>query len=392
MADAVAGSGEVEAVLGGERLQEDVVVRVLVVELDDVVVHVLHSQVDLDPLDPHLLQLQARHRAGGVLEQALVYPEAHLLALLVRAALHVILEDLLDQVIGHDTSPLLGFPCLVFLILTQMDIRGAFLLRARPSLAALILYQTLVDRAVLADDLPQLLRGLLVRAFASALSRAGDDFGAGAAGLTVVVGDLGVRCSQAPRRLPVVLGEVGDQVALFEEVRDGPVGQLDGAFGVVHEDSLDLAHALLVAPTALVREGFYLALHTPPALPELPLRLFLGATLLYGPLVLLAKLLACPLALLLSPALPAPAREQGNRSQGAQQDYDHHDDYQQGSTGHGFSSTKLFVWRCSPEQRACNPLRPSERRSGHGSSNPARLSQDLRMRRPLSDGIIRAGI
>src|SRR5919107_946477 len=213
-----------------------------------------------------------------------------------------------------------------------MDIRGALPLRARPSLAPLILCQTLVDRAVLADDLPQLLRGLLVRACASALCRAGDDFGAGAAGLAVVVGDLRVRGSQAPLRLPVVLGRVGDQIALFEEVRDGPVGQLDGAFGVVHEDSLDLVHALLVAPTALVGEGFYLPLHTPPALPELPLRLFLGATLLYGPLVLL-----------LSPALPAPAREQGNRSQGEQQDYDHHDNYQQGSTGHGFSSTKLFV-------------------------------------------------
>src|SRR5215207_2543349 len=234
--------------------------------------------------------------------------------------------------------PFIGFPCLVFPILTQMDIRGALLLCARPSLAPLILCQTLVDRTVLADDLPQLLRGLLVRAFAGALSRAGDDSGAGAASLPVVVGDLGVRDSQAPLRLPVVLGGVGDQVALFEEVRNGPIGQLDGAFGVVHKDSLDLVHALLVAPAALVGERFYLPLHTPPALPELLLRLFLGATLLYGPRVLLAKLLARPLALLLSPALPAPAREQGNRSQDEQQDYDHHDDYQQGSTGHGFSS------------------------------------------------------
>src|ERR671917_90063 len=238
-----------------------------------------------------------------------------------------------------------------------MDIRGALPLRARPSLAPLILCQTLVDRAVLADDLPQLLRGLLVRAFAGALSRPGDDFGAGAAGLPVVVGDLRVRGSQAPLRLPVVLGGVGDQVALFEEVRDGPVGQLDGAFGVIHEDSLDLVHALLVAPAALIREGFYLPLHTPPALPELPLRLFLGATLLYGPLVLPAKLLARPLTLLLSPALPAPAREQGNRSQGEQQDYDHHDDYQQGSTGHGFSShytlTLTYLYCVLPRSSAC---------------------------------------
>ena len=80
VADAVPGAGVVDAVLGGEGLQEAVVVRVLEVELDDVVVHVLDGEVHLDALHSHPLELQAGHRARGVLEQRLIYPEPHFLA------------------------------------------------------------------------------------------------------------------------------------------------------------------------------------------------------------------------------------------------------------------------------------------------------------------------
>jgi hypothetical protein len=107
MADAVARLGEVHAVLGGKRLQENVVIGVLVVELDNVVVYVLDGEGDLNPIYTHLLQLQTGHRAGSVLEQGLIYSQRHLFARLVRAALDVILEDLGDQVVGQSASPLL---------------------------------------------------------------------------------------------------------------------------------------------------------------------------------------------------------------------------------------------------------------------------------------------
>src|SRR4030095_6124692 len=66
-ADAVAGPGVVEAVAGGAALEEQVVVGVAVVELEHVVVDVLQSQVDPDPVQPQGLELPAWHRSGGVL-------------------------------------------------------------------------------------------------------------------------------------------------------------------------------------------------------------------------------------------------------------------------------------------------------------------------------------
>jgi hypothetical protein len=80
VADAVPGTGVVDAVSGGEALQEAVVVRVLEVELDDVVVNVLDRKIDLDAVDAHPLELKAGHRACGVLEQCLVYPQPYFLA------------------------------------------------------------------------------------------------------------------------------------------------------------------------------------------------------------------------------------------------------------------------------------------------------------------------
>ncbi len=68
VADAVTGPREMDAVLGSKRLEELVVVGVLVVELDDVVVNVLDREGDLHPVHAHPLELQARHRAGRVLQ------------------------------------------------------------------------------------------------------------------------------------------------------------------------------------------------------------------------------------------------------------------------------------------------------------------------------------
>src|SRR5215213_9141734 len=94
------------------------------VELNDVVVYVLDGEGDLDLLDPHLLQLQAGHRAGGVLQEDLVYPDACLLAWLEVAFLQVILEDLGNQIIGH-TSPLTIVPLTYGLIFSQLRMRGS---------------------------------------------------------------------------------------------------------------------------------------------------------------------------------------------------------------------------------------------------------------------------
>jgi hypothetical protein len=80
VADSVPGTGVVDAVSGGETLQEAVVVRVLEVELDDVVVNILDCKIHLDAVHAHPLELQAGHRACGVLEQCLIYPQPYFLA------------------------------------------------------------------------------------------------------------------------------------------------------------------------------------------------------------------------------------------------------------------------------------------------------------------------
>src|SRR3954451_2143536 len=66
---------------------------------------------NLNPLESHLFELQRGHRSGRVLEQGLIYPNAHLLARLVVAGLNMVLEDLGDQVNGHFRS-LRAFPSL----------------------------------------------------------------------------------------------------------------------------------------------------------------------------------------------------------------------------------------------------------------------------------------
>src|SRR5215218_2322285 len=105
MADAVPGPRVIHAVPGGERLQKAVVVGVLEVGLDYVVVHVLDGEGNLHPVHPHPLELQAGHRTGRVLQQRLVYPQAHLLSGLERPLDHVILEDLGDQILSQSTPP-----------------------------------------------------------------------------------------------------------------------------------------------------------------------------------------------------------------------------------------------------------------------------------------------
>src|ERR687889_782418 len=94
-----------EAVSGGEALQEAVVVRVLEVELDDVVINVLDREIHPDAVHAHPLELQAGHGACGVLEQCLIYLQAYFLVGIQRPFDHVILEDPGDQILRHSPSP-----------------------------------------------------------------------------------------------------------------------------------------------------------------------------------------------------------------------------------------------------------------------------------------------
>ena len=80
VADPVSGAGVVDAIFGGEGLQEAVVIRVLEVELDHVVVNVLDGEVHLGAVDAHPLELQAGHRARGVLKECLIYLQPYFLA------------------------------------------------------------------------------------------------------------------------------------------------------------------------------------------------------------------------------------------------------------------------------------------------------------------------
>ncbi len=101
VADPVARAREVQPVLARQRLEHEVVVGVLEVELDHVVVDVLDGALDLDARLAQLFELHQRHRAGGVLQQRLVHPDRDRLARLELPVSEVLLEDLAGQVLGH---------------------------------------------------------------------------------------------------------------------------------------------------------------------------------------------------------------------------------------------------------------------------------------------------
>lgn len=134
--------------------------------------------------------------------------------------------------------------------------------------------------------------------------------GPDAARLAVVVG---VHGGQGLLGLLASLGRVGDEVALVQDVRDGPVGHLDGPLRVLHEDPLDLGPLLLVAGATLLGEWLHLPFHAPAPRPELPLGLLLGARLPGGALVLRAELLPRPLPLLLPPLSASFSAARGSK-------------------------------------------------------------------------------
>ena len=80
MADAVAWTGEVYAVLGGDGLQIAVIVAVFKAALEGVVIDVGNAHFRLHSGNAHGLEFQIGHGAGGVLGQGLVDAQRHLAA------------------------------------------------------------------------------------------------------------------------------------------------------------------------------------------------------------------------------------------------------------------------------------------------------------------------
>src|SRR5207245_8958469 len=99
--DPVAWARVPDPMPGREALQEPVVVRVLEIDLQDVVVDVHHGERKLDPLQAQLLELQAGHGPGCVLHQSLVQPDADFLAGFERAANLMCLEGLTGEVLSQ---------------------------------------------------------------------------------------------------------------------------------------------------------------------------------------------------------------------------------------------------------------------------------------------------
>jgi hypothetical protein len=93
VANPVARPGEPGTVLRSHRLEEAVVVRILEVDLQDVVVDVDDRGLDLHPLHAEELELHHRHRPGRVLRQCLVHAQADLRPGRELAANEVVLED-----------------------------------------------------------------------------------------------------------------------------------------------------------------------------------------------------------------------------------------------------------------------------------------------------------
>jgi hypothetical protein len=88
-------------------LQEEVVVRVLVIRLNQIVVDILHRHLGLDAVEIHRLQLEHDQRTRGVLRQRLIDPDPDLAPGRHLARDEVGLDELVGYGLGHG-SILLG--------------------------------------------------------------------------------------------------------------------------------------------------------------------------------------------------------------------------------------------------------------------------------------------
>ena len=102
MADTVAGLRAVNAMLFRHRLDVIVVIRIFKASLQRVMVNVRHGLLCLDALDAHRLELQVRHRAGGILRQRLVNADGDFRTGNQFTAEQVRGQDFLGQIHRHE--------------------------------------------------------------------------------------------------------------------------------------------------------------------------------------------------------------------------------------------------------------------------------------------------
>ena len=101
VADSVTRTGEIEAILFGKALEEQVVVRILVVGLDSVMVNIGYRKLSLHPLDTDSLELQVYHGSSCILSQGLVDLYGNLFSSLHLAGDKVLLNNLISKVFLH---------------------------------------------------------------------------------------------------------------------------------------------------------------------------------------------------------------------------------------------------------------------------------------------------
>ena len=80
VADAVAGTGEMDTVLGCYGLKIPMVIGIFKAALEGIVVYIGNGKLGLDPRNAHSLKFQIGHGAGGILSQGLINPQSHLAA------------------------------------------------------------------------------------------------------------------------------------------------------------------------------------------------------------------------------------------------------------------------------------------------------------------------
>src|SRR5437870_8311665 len=96
---------EPDAVLAGRRLQVEMVLHVLGLDVQDVVVGVAGGDPAADAGDAHRLEMQKGLRGGEILSQDLVDPDANLFSSDEAAFDEVRFEDLAGQVLAHWSTP-----------------------------------------------------------------------------------------------------------------------------------------------------------------------------------------------------------------------------------------------------------------------------------------------
>ena len=105
MADAVAGTGEVYAVLFGNRAYKSVVVGVFKAGLQGVVVDVSNGAFGLYSVHAHCLKFEVCHCSRGVLGQGLVDFNAYLPALFKFAVCEMCFKNFLCKCESHKNNP-----------------------------------------------------------------------------------------------------------------------------------------------------------------------------------------------------------------------------------------------------------------------------------------------